>query len=166
MDATLLRWLVFVHVASAVAFLAAHAPSVAAMLMLRRERDPAAAKPLLEMSRKSAGWMFAALALLALSGAALATAERAWPRPWVVASIVVLVVVGGSMSPLAARPLNEVRIAMGLPHTAPRYKGVPPEPSAVGPALDRVARRTPLVMALGTLGALALVWLMAYKPGA
>ena len=162
-----LRWLVFAHVLSAFVFLLVHGPSVAAMIRLRREREPAAVRALLEMSRGANGWMWASWALLALTGGLLASIENGWGRAWVWGSLVVLVVVSGLMSPLAARSFNEARSAAGLPWFD--GKGVRPagplDEAALEKALATIRARTPLTFALGAIGVVALVWLMAYKPG-
>lgn len=162
-----LRWVVLAHVLSAFAFLVLHAPSMAAMLRLRRERDPAAVRALLEMSRAASGWAWAAWAFLAGTGAALATLEHAWTRPWVWGSVVVLVLVSGLMSPLAAQAFNEARHAAGLPWFD--GKGVRPagtaDPEALARALDVVRRRALGVALLGAAGLAVLTWLMVARPG-
>lgn len=161
-----LRWLVFLHVLSAFAFLLVHGPSIAAMLMLRREREPGAVRALLDMSRHASGWMWAAWSLLALTGALLASVQHAWRSTWVWGSVVVLVVVTGAMSPLAANAFNQARSAAGLPWFDGRriHPAGPPDPAAVEKALATVRARTPFTVALGVAGAVALVWLMTYKP--
>ena len=162
-----LRRLVFAHALAAFAFLLVHGPSIAAMLLLRRERDPGAVRAILDMSRNASGWAWAAWALLALTGGLLAAIEHAWRSTWVWGSVVVLVVVSGLMSPLAAHAFNEARGAAGLPwFDGKRVRpGGEPDPAALDRALAVVRARTPATVALGVAGALALVWLMTYKPG-
>jgi hypothetical protein len=160
------RWLVFAHALAAFAFLLVHGPSIAAMLMLRRERSLPAVRALLEMSRNASGWSWTAWALLALTGGLLAAIEHAWRETWVWSSIVVLVVVSGLMSPLAARAFNEARGAAGLPwFDGKRMRPAgPADEAALAPALDRIRRRSLPTLALGAAGAVALVWLMTYRP--
>jgi uncharacterized membrane protein len=161
-----IRWLVFLHVLSAFAFLLFHGPSIFAMMLLRRERDVAKVRALLEMSRYASGLSWASWAFLALTGALLTLIEHTWKLPWVWGSLLVLVFVTGVMSPLAASAFNHARGAVGLPwFDGKRMQPAGPgDPAAVGPALDRIRARAPLVLAIGTAGALALVWLMSYKP--
>jgi hypothetical protein len=161
------RWIVLAHVLFAILFLAAHAPSVVAMVLLRRERDPGAVRSLLSMSRVSTLVSIQGLYGAILTGVLLATMERAWSQPWVWGAVVLLVALSVAMGPLGTRVLNEARIAAGLPWTdGVRKRAAGP---ADGPALEialaKIARRMPWTMALGILGALALVALMVLKPG-
>ncbi|HUR67651.1 MAG TPA: hypothetical protein VM370_00265 [Candidatus Thermoplasmatota archaeon] len=162
-----IRALVVAHVASAFAFVLLHGPSIAAMMRLRTERDVGAVRALLDMSRAWSGWSWAAWASLATSGAALAASEHTWARPWVWGSIVVLVLVTGSMSPLAARAFNHAREAAGLPWFD--GKGVrepkPVDPRALEAALATIRARAAAVLAIGAIGLAALVFLMVAKPG-
>lgn len=159
--------LVFAHVLSALAFLAAHGPSIAVLLALRKEREPAAVRGLLALSRDSAWWSWAAWGLLALTGSALAFAQHVWGKPWVWGSVVVLVIVSGLMSPLAAQPFNEARAAAGIPWFDGRrmHPAGPMDAAALERALDRVKARSVPVTILGVVGAIVLVLLMTLKPG-
>jgi len=158
--------LVVLHVLAAFAFVLLHGPSVFAMLALRRERELAKVQALLTMSRSASGWSWAAWAFLALTGALLSLAEHSWRAPWVWGSVIVLVLVTGSMSPLAASAFNHAREAAGLPwfdgkgERAP----LPADPRALDAALDRIRARAPIVMAIGAGGIVALVWLMVVRP--
>lgn len=158
-----IRWLVFAHVLSAIAFLLVHGTSVAAMLMLARTRHPEGARALLEMSRHSRGPMWIAWASLGATGALLALAQHAWRQEWVWGSALVLIVVTGVMSPLAAQPFNEARHALGLPFFG-HARTAGQEPMPLEEALAQIRRRAPLVLAVGVTGAVLLVWLMSYRP--
>lgn len=159
--------LVLLHVLSAFLFVLVHGPSVFAMLALAKERELAKVQAILAMSRSASNLSWAAWGFLALTGALLAAAEHTWREPWVWGSIVVLVVVTGSMSPLAASAFNHAREAAGLPWfdgkgvRAPR----PVDPRALQVALQRIRARVPGVMAIGIVGLVALVWLMVARPG-
>ena len=106
-------------------------------------------------------------AFLALTGALLATIEHTWSRPWVWGSVVVLGVVSGAMSPVAARAFNEVRSAAGLPWFDGKGMRAPQplDAAALERALAVVARRAWPTFAWGAAGAAVLVWLMTYRPG-
>ncbi|HWH09187.1 MAG TPA: hypothetical protein VNX21_08305 [Candidatus Thermoplasmatota archaeon] len=162
-----LRWLVLLHVLGAFAFFLVHGVSAAVLLRLRSEREPAAVAALLRASGAANGWTWAAWGLLALTGGLLAATLHAWREPWVWGSVVVLVVVTGLMSPLAARAFNEARHAAGLPWFD--GKGVRPagpvDPVALEAALATIRRRALPVTLLGAAGAVALVWLMVMRPG-
>lgn len=161
-----LRWIVLLHVLSAFGFALLHGPSVFAMFMLRSERELAKVQALLTLSRRSSELSWIAWSLLALSGLALAATEHTWRRPWVWGSIVVLVLVTGLMSPIAARAFNEARHAAGLPYFD--GKGVRPAGVAsradLDAALARIRARVPAIAALGVGGLAILLWLMVSQP--
>lgn len=162
-----LRALILLHVLSAFAFLLAHGPSIAVMLRLRKERDPRVVSALLDTSRQWSQASWGAWAFLALTGALLASVEHAWGKPWVWGSVVVLVLVTGLMSPLAANVMNHARAAAGLRYFDGRRMhpgGEPLDQAALDAALEKVRARTWPVMILGVVGTVVLVWLMTWKP--
>ena len=164
--ATWIPALVLLHVLSAFAFVLLHGPSVVAMMLLRRERELGRVQLLLGLSRDAAGWSWAAWGVLTLTGALLALAEHTWTRPWVWGSAVVLVLITGAMSPLAARAFNEARHAAGLPYFDGRgiQPARPADPRALAAALDTIRARSVPVLLIGVVGLVALVWLMVAKP--
>lgn len=161
-----LRWLVLAHVVSAFALLVAHAPSMAIMMRLRRERDPGAMRALLDLSRAATAATWAAWGFLAATGALLAALEHAWGAPWAWGSALVLLLVSGAMSPLAAQPMNQLRFSLGLPYWGgrPHQEDGAQPPADIDAARAALARRAPWVMAIGLAGALALLWLMVLRP--
>lgn len=155
-----LRWVVLLHVLSAFAFLALHAPSAAAMWRLRTERDPKAIAALLELSRATVTPMVGALLVLLVTGAILASVENAWRQPWAWGSALVVVALAAAMEFLATRPFNLARVALGLPAT----RGRVPAGEGLEPALARIRAAAPWMMASGLAGAALLVGLMAWRP--
>lgn len=162
-----LPWLVLAHVLSAFAFALLHGPSVLALVMLRSERELAKVQTLLVLSRRASEISWVAWIALGLSGLALAATMHAWGEPWVWGSIVLLALVTGLMSPLAARAFNEARSAAGLPWFDGR-RVRPAGPVArddLDAALARIRARGPAILLLGVGGLGALVWLMVARPG-
>lgn len=162
-----IRPLVLLHVLAAFLFVALHGPSIAAIVLLRRERELPKVQALLDMSRKASQHSWWGWTLLALTGVLLASIEHAWRQPWVWGSAVLLVAVTLSMSGLAARAFNEARHAAGLPWfdgkgTRPAQA---PDHARLDAALDVIRARGALVMGIGVAGFAALVWLMVWRPG-
>lgn len=161
-----LGWLVLAHVLAAFAFAILHGPSIAAMWMLRHERELPKVQTLLMLSRRSSEFSWIGWTALATTGGLLAATEHTWRAPWVWGSAVVLIVVTGIMSPLAARAFNEARSAAGLPWFDGR--GVQPPAPVDAPrlavALADIRRRSVPILLVGVLGLAALVWLMVEKP--
>lgn len=163
-----LPWLVLAHVLGAFFFVLVHGASVYAMWQLRREREPARAAALLDLSSAATSASWNAFGALALSGLAVALAEHTWREPWVWGSALLLVAIALSMSILAARPFNHARHALGLKwfdgrRTQPETRIV--DAAAFEAALARIRARVPLVMAIGVVGLALLVWMMVARPG-
>ncbi len=153
-------WFLGFHVVGVLGFVGAHGVSAAVGLRLRKERDPARIRALLDLSKAARPWGYGALLLLGIAGLTLAFAPgvvgTAFARKgWIWASIAVLLVLLIAAMPLAVPYYRRVRLAVS--EDAP----APPE------ELDRLLSSTrPLVIALVEGGGLLiLVWLMVAKPG-
>jgi hypothetical protein len=109
------EWTKLIHVASAFGFILAHGASAAVALQLRRERDPGRVAALLDLSRSAMGGLTWAMALVMLSsGIWLGFQADWWGRVWIWASIAVLVLLMGLMTPLGGIKLNRIRTALGM----------------------------------------------------
>ena len=108
-------WIVLAHVVLIILALGAHGVSAFAMFRARAETDRTRLAAVLDLSASSlsaAGWGLLVGVLLGIVAAVIGGHfSRAWP--WV--SIVVLVIVFGAMTPLAAGPMGGVRKALGMP---------------------------------------------------
>ncbi|GIW19715.1 MAG: hypothetical protein KatS3mg065_0011 [Chloroflexota bacterium] len=175
MDLTPLRpWFVLGHVLGAFAFLAIHGVSMGVWWRLRTERDRAKVVSYLELSASMIGPMSLAGLVLIVTGILAGIAGGWWfdGRWWLWLSIGLLVVIVGSMTPLIAIPLGEVRRAVGIPTARGRAGGVPgvPDPPAADPVddatLDRLLRnpKPRLGAAIGIVGIVLITWLMEFKP--
>lgn len=154
-------WLVFVHIASVMVFLLIHGASAIVAFRLRRERDPERVRALLEMSRDTiegaTGWVLGgALLLLVATGIALGFMGGWWGQAWIWISIVLLVLVVGAMTPMAAMRMRRVRTAIS---PEPGQEAAPQEAERLLEAWNPVP-----VATLGVLGLLAILWLMLFKP--
>jgi hypothetical protein len=84
--------------------------------------------------------------------------SRTWP--WV--AIGVLVVVVFAMTPLAANPMRELRVALGI---GTDKSGAPLVPGSDGDIAAAKAKLQPgPTMVVGIVGLALLVWLMELKP--
>ena len=158
-------WLVYGHIVAVILSLTAHGASAFAMFRVRSERDPVRLAAILDLSGGSL--MLASIGLLVAIGLGIVAAivgdhfSKFWP--W--ASIIVVVVVIGAMTPLAGIPMNRVRIALGMrvqgdkPTDPPRQPGTPDELAA---ALAGIRPALPASIGIG--GIVVLAWLMRVKP--
>lgn len=151
------RELVFVHLLGVFAFLLAHGISAGVMFMIRRERDPAALRALLTLSRQALNVMFIGALVLFVTGILAGFSGNYWATgrlwPWV--SLAVFVGVFLLMTPLARTPLDRLREAIGDGTAAVEAAGIDAAAASARPML---------VAGLGLGAVIVLTWLMMYKP--
>ena len=162
-------WIVFAHILGVFLFLIAHGVSVAAVLRLHSERDPAALRTLLDLSRRSMTAMgvgflvwFASGILAGFSG----NGGAGWwtsGRYWIWASLAVAVAVMGIMTPMGRIYLNRVRAAVGIdPRTGVIDSAATVDPVALEAAIG--SGRPVLLASIGVVSVAVLAWLMMFKP--
>ena len=155
-------WVLVVHVASMAIFFVSHGAAAAVAFRLRRERDPARVRTLLELSSSAVGvTMTVSLLIGFAAGIWLGFLGNWWGRGWIWAAGAILIAVALLMTPMAAMPLRRLRAAAGVvPH-----KGAD-SPAADDAELERLLSRwNPWPTAAVGAGAIvALVWLMFFKP--
>ena len=100
-----LPWINLLHVLAAFGFVFVHGTSGLLGLRVRGERDRDRIRTMTELSGSFIGWGWATLALLALAGALSGIVGGWWTsgQLWIWASVVVLVIVTGLMTPIAQR---------------------------------------------------------------
>lgn len=155
-------WLVLVHILAAFAFAMAHGVSAFVLYRVKEERDRARLAALADLSGGSIGIAGIALLVILVAGVWAGIDQGYFGRVWIWASIVVLVVVGGLMTPLAAIPMNKVRHALGQPIRGDKEPPVPGDDAALAAA--QASLRPELVAAVGLAGIAILVTLMSLKP--
>jgi hypothetical protein len=156
----------YVHVLGVFIFLIGHGVSVMTLWRVRRERDPATLRTLLDFSAKSIGVMSVGAAIWFFSGIYMGFSGNYWTTGsyWIWASLVVAVVVVGLMTPMGRLYLNRVRLALGVDPTG---KSTAPPPEAVDAVALEAAissGRPEVLMAVGLIGLAILAWLMMFKP--
>jgi uncharacterized membrane protein len=158
-------WLVVAHIIGAFLFAMAHGVSAFVMFQVRKERDRARIASLLELSGASIGLMFAGLLVVLVAGIAAGIMGNWFGRGWIWLSLVLLIVVGALMTPLASGWMNRLRVAVGAPTQASR-KGEPLPPPATDEELAALldTRRPELVAAMGAGGLIVILLLMTLKP--
>ena len=107
-------WVVFIHVAAAFLFVMGHGASMWTSDQIRRERDPARVRALLELSSRSLGLVYTALITLLIAGIAAGIMGGHFGRGWIWAAIVVLITIIVLMYALASRYYARVREAVGM----------------------------------------------------
>ncbi len=158
-------WIVLGHVVLIILALGAHGVSAFAMFRARTETDRGRLGAILDLSASTlevAGWGLLIGVILGIVAAVIGGHfGRAWP--W--AAIVVVVVVFGAMTPLAANPMSGVRKALGMTVRGDKAGDPPRQPATdEGLAQAQAALHPTLVAMVGVAGIVILVWLMEAKP--
>ena len=158
-------WIVFAHIIGVFVFLIAHGVSVGVVLRLRSERDPAAVRTLVDLSRRSILVMSVGALVWLVAGILAGFSGNYWTtgRYWIWASLVVAFVVIGVMTPFGRLYLNRVRVAVGIDvKTGAVDANAPVDAAALEAAI--MSGRPMLLAAIGAGGLVVLAWLMMFKP--
>lgn len=158
-------WIVFLHVAGAFAFAAGHGVSIFVAFQVRRERDPVRIASLLDLS--AASLIVAGIGLLVLLGAGIVAGIvlGSFGKAWIWIALVLLIVVGGLMTPIGGMYFARLRRAVG--QRTPDMKPGQPDPVPVsGDELATLldSRRPEALLLLGGTGFVVILWLMMIRP--
>jgi hypothetical protein len=157
--------IVIVHVLGVLLFALAHGVSAAVLLRIRSERDPAALRTLLDLSRRTINLMSVGFLMWFVSGIMAGFSGNWWTsgRLWIWVSLVLVVVIAGLMTPMGRFYLNRIRTAVGVdPKTGAYDPTVQVDSAAVEAA---VASGQPVLVAtIGIAGLAVIAWLMMAKP--
>lgn len=159
----LYTWLVVGHVVAVILSFAAHGVSAYAMFRIGAERDRTRLGALLDLSGTALTGAGIGLLVAILLGIWASIVGGHFGRLWPWASIGVLVVVVGAMTPMAAIPMNRLRIALGIQRTkAGEPAPLPGSDADLATALAGIRPVAPA--AIGIAGIALLTWLMRVKP--
>lgn len=158
-------WVVIAHVFFVIVAFGAHGTSAFAMFQARRETDRTRLAAVLDLSGLSLGVAGIGLIVAVLLGIAAAIMGSHFGRAWPWASIVVVVVLFGAMTPIGANPMSRLRQVLGLPSRADKKGAPPPQPgTAEEIRAAQAGLRPELLTVIGLVGIAVLTWLMEAKP--
>src|SRR5512133_2969927 len=139
----LYRYIVALHVISALVFVMAHGVSAMMIFKVSRERKYENLCNYLDISSTALRPAMLALHGVELSGIALTLMAKWWMMGWIWASLALFVVIGFVMGKFAAGYMNRVRKAMGMVSAKDLKKGVRPMPVPEEVLLEVVASGRP-----------------------
>jgi small-conductance mechanosensitive channel len=157
--------IVTLHVLGVITFVLAHGVSAFVLLRIRSERDPAALRTLLGLSRQSFGVMSIGFLTWFVAGIAAGFSGNWWTSGtyWIWVSLLIAVVLTGVMTPFGRIYFNRIRETLGIdPKTGAYSADFQPDAEAVNSAI--ASGKPELVAVLGVGGLLILGWLMVAKP--
>ena len=155
------RWLVFLHVLSALTFFMAHGASAAMAFRLKNERQLDRVRAILDLSNASQPIALVALIVLLLAGISAGIMGGWFVQGWIWASLGLVVVLGGWMTFYASRYYVPLRRALGM-----AYRGESAQPPASDEEIHRIREASnPLMFAAISFAVVTVIlWLMMFKP--
>ena len=155
-------WIVIAHVFFVIIAFGAHGVSAFTSFRVKASSDRAELKTLLDLSQTSLIVAGVALLVAVVLGIWAAIMGGHFSRTWPWVAIGVLVVVVLVMTPLAANPMRELRVALGI---GTDTAGAPLVPGADADVAAANAKLQPgPTLVVGVVGLALLVWLMELKP--
>ena len=160
------RWLVFLHILSAFAFVMAHGVSVSVYFMLRNERSERnveRVKTLLTVSRGTLNYAFISLVLILITGIIAGIMGKFWGQWWIRVSVFLIFVIWGAMAGIGTKVLNDLRMGLGMQSS---YNQPPSAEMLTSEQMDALLKKiNPALLTLVGFGAIAIwVYLMYFKP--
>ena len=161
----LIRWLVFIHVLSALTFFLTHGAAAAVIYKVRSETDFTRIRAMLDLSVSTFRVYMPSFALMGLTGLVMPFLIHIWNRVWIWLSIVLILFVAVWMGLVNEKQIKQLRKLVGLPYMQgnKEYPAEPPaSPEEVTALLQKI---NPHQWALVGYGIPAIVlWLMIFKP--
>ncbi|HJQ76325.1 MAG TPA: DUF2269 family protein [Acidimicrobiia bacterium] len=150
-------WWKFIHLAGVVGFVAAHGTSMAATVLMRRIREPQQVSGVLQLSAATVSAFYVSTLLLLVGGIGAGVQGQWFEQGWIWVSIVVLVVIGVLMFPMARGHFRRIRMVLELMDS-----GTTVSRDDFARVLD--SGNPILTAGTGTVALLFIVYLMVLKP--
>jgi hypothetical protein len=161
----LVRWLVFIHVLSAITFFLAHGAAVAMVFKVRSETDFVRIRAMLDLSVSTFKVYMFSFLLMGLTGLTMPFLIHIWNRAWIWLSIVLILFVAVWMGLVNEKQIKQLRRLVGLPYMqgSKQYPAEPP--SSLEEVAALLKKINPWQWTLVGYGIPAIVlWLMVFKP--
>jgi hypothetical protein len=158
-------WVVVAHIVGAFGFVAAHGVSMFVAFAIRRDRDPARVRAMLDVSSMSLTGVYLSLLLLLATGIAGGFMGSYWGKAWIWISLATLVGLVVAMYPLGSGHYAKVRRAVGQKAYNDPKDAPPPDPLPPDQLAPLLASNRPYLLAgIGGVALLLIVALMEIKP--
>ena len=163
--AMLIRWLLFLHVLSALTFFLAHGTSAAMAFRVRKETDFVRIRAMLDLSDSTLEIMFLSFLLMGLTGVILPFPLHLWNKGWVWLSLVLLIFVFIWMVWMNERAYKTLRKLVGAPYRtgSKEYPAVTPSSQEEVATHLKKMGVTGLIV-IGYIIPALVLWLMIFKP--
>jgi len=165
MTAILIRWLIFLHVLSALTFYMAHGTSVAMAFKIRKETDFIRIRAMLDLSWSTMILMGVSFLIMGLTGIIMPFMIHIWNKIWIWASIVLMLFVFIYMAVFNETSYKQLRRLVGLPYMK-GGKELPAEPPSSPEEVAALLKKTSVtgLVVTGYVIPAIVLWLMIFKP--
>ena len=161
----LVRWLVFLHVLSAITFFLAHGAAAAMIFKVRTETDFTRIRAMLDLSISTFQVYIIAFLIMGVTGLVMPFLIHIWNKVYISLSIVLILFVAVWMGLVNEKQIKQLRRLVGLPYMKgnKNFPAEPPSsPEEVAAFLKKI---NPTQWVLVGYGIPAIVlWLMIFKP--
>ena len=163
--AVLIRWLIFLHILSALTFYMAHGTSVAMAFKIRKETDFTRIRAMLDLSWSTMILMGVSFLIMGLTGIIMPFMIHIWNKIWIWASIVLMLFVFIYMAMFNETSYKQLRRLVGLPYMK-GGKELPAEPPSSPEEVAALLKKTSVtgLVLIGYVIPAIVLWLMVFKP--
>lgn len=159
------NWLVFIHVLAALTFFLAHGASASMAFQLKKERELARIRAMLDLSGTSFAVFGTSLLVLLAAGVAAGFVGHWWRFGWIWVSLALFIAVSIWMGIYSRRVYSPLRKAAGMSYMEGNKEMPPVEPASETEIAALLDRSNPVLLAGVSYGLIAVtVWLMRFKP--
>ena len=161
----LVRWLVYIHVLSAITFFLAHGAAAAMVFRVRSETDFARIRAMLDLSVSTFQVYVFSFLMMGLTGLTMPFLIHIWNRVWIWLSIGLILFVVVWMFAVNEKQIKQLRRLVGLPYMQGLNEFPPEAPASTEEVATLLKKINPYQWALVGYGIPAIVlWLMIFKP--
>ena len=161
----LVRWLVFLHVLSAITFFLAHGAAAAMVFNVRSETDYARIRAMLDLSVSTFQVYMLSFVIMGLTGLTMPFLIHIWNKVWIWLSIILILFVTVWMGLVNEKQIKQLRRLVGLPYMQ-GFNEFPAEPVSSPEEVAALLKKiNPTQWALVGYGIpMVVLWLMIFKP--
>jgi len=161
----LVRWLIFIHVLSAITFFLAHGAAATMVFKVRTEKDFPRIQAMLDLSSAPLNLYIISFLVMGITGLILPFFIHIWNQIWVWLSIILLLFVAVWMGLVGEKQIKPLRRLVGLPYMV-GGKQFPAEPPATQKEVAAFIKKiNPIQWVLvGYVIPAVILWLMVFKP--
>src|SRR6185503_8553219 len=163
--AVFIRWLIFLHILSALTFYMAHGTSVAMAFKIRKETNFERIRAMLDLSWSTMILMGVSFLIMGLTGLILPFLIHIWNKVWIWVSIVLMLFVFIYMARFNETHYKQLRRLVGLPYMRGN-KELPAEPPSSPEEVAALLKNTGVtgLVVVGYIIPAFVLWLMIFKP--